>query len=173
MVGPLVGFVLVDRRGNAEQPAGEREVVPARGTRQQAIVPDAVEAAWQDMKQEALDERIGAEGHDALAFGFGAAIILIAEGDAAFVEGEKAAVRDGDPVCVARKIGQHRLRSREGRLGIDYPSLSAQRGEMSHKGAPFSQRGKGSEEVELSAVIEPQQSVEEQAAEERAQHPHG
>ena len=38
----------------------------------------------------------GRERHDLLAVGAGAAIVLVAEGDAGLVEAEEPAVRDGD-----------------------------------------------------------------------------
>ncbi len=43
---------------------------------------DAVEAARQDVEQEAADELVGGERHDLLAVGAVAAIVLVAEGDA-------------------------------------------------------------------------------------------
>jgi len=42
-------------------------------------VPDAVEAARQDVDQEAADELVGRQCHDLLAFGRVATVILIAE----------------------------------------------------------------------------------------------
>ena len=64
---------------------------------------------------------------DLLPVGAAAAIILVAEGDAGLVEADEAAVRDGDPVGVARQIGEHRLGSGERRLGVDHPALLADR----------------------------------------------
>jgi hypothetical protein len=61
-------------------------------------MPDAMEAARQDMKQETADELVGRERHDLLSVGAVAAIVLVAEGDAALVEGDQAAVRDREPV---------------------------------------------------------------------------
>ena len=82
-------------------------------------VPDAVEAAWQDMERDAADELVGAERHDLLAINFGAALVLVVEGNKARVEGDQSGARDRDPVRVARQVGEHRLRSGEQRLGID------------------------------------------------------
>ena len=58
-------------------------------------MPDAVEAAWQDMKQEAADEFVRCERHDTLPLRTITAIVLVAEGDASLVESEQPAVRDG------------------------------------------------------------------------------
>ena len=92
-------------------------------TGEQAVMPDAVEAARQDVDQEAADELVGRQRHDLLAFGAVAAIVLVAERDAGLVEADEPPVRDGNAVRVAREIGQHRLRPGEGRLGIDHPAL--------------------------------------------------
>ncbi len=50
-------------------------------------MPDAVEAARQDVEQEAADELVGGQRHDLLALAAVAAVILVAEGDAGLVEG--------------------------------------------------------------------------------------
>ena len=57
-------------------------------------MPDAVKAAWQDMEQEATDELVRRERHDALPFGTIAAVVLVAEGDAGLVERKGLPVRD-------------------------------------------------------------------------------
>jgi hypothetical protein len=57
-------------------------------------VADAVEALWQDMEQEAADELVRRERHDALPLGTIAAIVLVAEGDAGLVEGEQPPTSD-------------------------------------------------------------------------------
>ena len=85
-VGRLVRRVVVGRRRDGEQLAGEREAGLAGGAGEQAVVADAVEAARQDVEQEAADELVGGERHDLLPLGAVAAIILVAEGDAGLVE---------------------------------------------------------------------------------------
>src|SRR5215218_9383227 len=93
--------VVVGRQRDGQQVAGEREARLARGPGEQAVVADAVEAARQDVEQEAADELVGGKGHDLLPVGSVTAVILVAEGDAGLVEGEQAPVRNGDPVGVA------------------------------------------------------------------------
>ncbi len=78
-----------------------REVGLAGGAGEQAVVPDAMEAARQDMEQEPADELVGGERHDLLAVRAVAAVVLVAEGDAVLVECDQAAVRDRHPVGVA------------------------------------------------------------------------
>ena len=111
-----------------------------------------------------------AERHDALALDTVAAIVLVAEGDVSLVEGEQAAVRDGDPVGIARQIGQYRLRPGEGRLGIDHPALAANRLQMTQECPAVAQVGHRSEEGEPSGVVQRDQSGQEQTAEQLAQY---
>src|SRR5271169_2955834 len=69
-----------------------------------------------------------------------AAIVLVAEGDAALVEAEQAAVRDGDAVGVPGEIGEHRFGPGGGRwLDVEEPFLPAERGKMCGKGLPVTQ----------------------------------
>ena len=79
----ITGIIIVGRWRNHEQLAGEREAVLAGRASKQAVVADAVEPAWQDMEQEAADELLGGKCHHLLPVGAAAAIILVAEGDAA------------------------------------------------------------------------------------------
>jgi hypothetical protein len=51
------------------------------------------------------------------------------------VEGDQAAVGDGDAVGVAAEIGEHRLRPGERLLGIDDPLDFAQRRQLGREGA--------------------------------------
>jgi hypothetical protein len=70
------------RGATVEQLAGERQAGLAGGAGEQAIVADAMEAARQDVEQEAADKLVGCERHDLLPVGPVAAIVLVAEGDA-------------------------------------------------------------------------------------------
>lgn len=80
--------------GNSQEFAGEREAGLAGGAGEQAVMADAMEAARQDMEQESADELVDRERHDLLPVRAVAAVVLVAEGDAALVEGAQAAVRD-------------------------------------------------------------------------------
>ena len=68
---------------------------------------DAVKAFRQHMGEEAADEFVGRQRHDALPLGIITAIVFVAEGDASLVHGDQAAVRDGDAMGVAGQIGEH------------------------------------------------------------------
>ena len=76
MVGRFVRGGFHDWRGDAQQPAGQHHGLLVRRTGEQAIVPDAVETARQDVDQEAADELVGRQRHDLLALGAIATIVL-------------------------------------------------------------------------------------------------
>lgn len=108
---------------------------------------DAVEAPGQDMGQEAADELVGLERHDALTVGAVATVILDPERHLIFIEGDEAAVRDGDAVGIAREIGEHRFRTGEGRLGVDDPGLLAERCEVVLEGSGIGESSQRPEEA--------------------------
>ncbi|MEA2961467.1 MAG: hypothetical protein QOI46_1565 [Alphaproteobacteria bacterium] len=133
---------------------------------------NAVEPARQKVEQEAADELVGAERHDALAVRAIAAIILVAEGDAGLVEGEEPPVGDGDAVSVAREVGEHRFGAGEGWLGVDHPAFVADRREVAQEDAPVSERCEAAEEGKLACVVECDQPGQEQTAEQLAEDAH-
>src|SRR6516164_11596411 len=94
---------------------------------------------WENVQQEAPDERVGAERHRAIPGRPVAAIVLVAEGHAALVERDEATVRDGDAMGVAGEIGKHCFWPGEGRLGVDKPSLPLERYEMCIEGLAATQ----------------------------------
>lgn len=140
MVDRFVGVVVGRFERNLEQLAGKRQAGPASRASQQTVMPDAVEPAQQDVEQEPLDERVGGECHDPLPLGAVAAIILVAKGDAFLVERDQPPVRDRDPVGLARQIGEDRLWSREGWLGIDHPALLPHGRQEARERPPFGER---------------------------------
>src|SRR5690606_38746358 len=123
----VFGCGVIGRRGGVQKLAGTGDVGLACAASEQAIVPNAMEAARQNMQQEAADELVGGDGHELLPVGAGAAVILVSEGDAGLVEGNKAAVRDRYAVSVAREIGENGFRAGEGRFGINNPTLPSDR----------------------------------------------
>src|SRR5437899_668090 len=66
-------------------------------------------------------ELVGGERHALVSIAALDAVVLPLEGDALLVEGDQAAVGDGNAVGVTRQIGQHCLRSAEWRLAVDDP----------------------------------------------------
>ena len=77
-----------------QQFARPGEMLPASGIGEQPIVADAVKAAGQHVQQEAAHELVGTERHGLVARLPRGAVILPAEGDAPFVEGQQSLVRD-------------------------------------------------------------------------------
>ena len=83
------------------------------------IISDPLEAAGQDMDEEAADELVSTQCH---RFLFGVAtIILPLEANLAVLDIEDAIVGDVDTVCVAADVLQDLLWSGERALGIDHP----------------------------------------------------
>src|SRR6476659_8494150 len=106
---------------NGEQFTRMYDVVGASAFGEQAVVADAVEALRQHVDEEAANELVGGERHALVSITALDAVVLPLEGDALLVEGDQAAVRDGNAVGVAGQIGQHCLRSAEWRLAVDDP----------------------------------------------------
>jgi hypothetical protein len=78
---------------DAEQPAAGGEPGCPVAIGQQAVTTDVLEAAGQDMKQEAADEFVGCQRHG-LRCG-GVFIVFPPEGDVAIVEVDQPVVGDG------------------------------------------------------------------------------
>ena len=91
------------------------------GVGEQSVVTDTMEAVRQYVNEKAADELVRVQCQGLVAIRPLGTIILPLEGDAAFISGEQAAVTDGDPMGVARQIGEHGLRPGERPLGIDHP----------------------------------------------------
>src|SRR5271166_967899 len=77
------------RRRADKEFAGARYIGFSCGAGEQAVMTDAVEALWQNMEQEAADELLRRERHQALPLRTLAAVVLVAEGDAGFVVGNQ------------------------------------------------------------------------------------
>ncbi len=114
-VAVTVGGDLVRRRkiGDAECIACLSEGFGAAVVGKDAEVADALHAGGKDMQEEAADEFLGDEGDGAVA-GLGLSRpfrLSAADADLRAVEGENAAVADGDSVCVTREICEDLLRA--------------------------------------------------------------
>jgi len=93
----------------------------------------AVKPARQGVQQEPTDELVCDERHHLLAVATAVAIILVSERDASLIEPKQPAVGDGDPMGIARQIGQHGLGTCERRLGIDHPAFLADRRQVAQE----------------------------------------
>jgi len=100
------GFGAGDRgwRWRQQELPNARNAGLAVAVGQQPVVADAVEARRQHVEQEATHELVGVERHGLVARRALVAVVLPAEGDAALVERDQAAVEDGHPMRVARQM---------------------------------------------------------------------
>ncbi len=75
-----------------------------------------------------------------------------------------------DTVRVAAEIGQHLLRSTEGRLGVDYPLDPAELGEPPGEDGRRRKIGEIAEEAQLAGLERGLEILQEQPAEEPGKH---
>src|SRR6266567_7044481 len=106
---------------DVEQLTRLRDVVGASGVCEEAVVADAMEAAGQDVDEEAADELVDGERHHLSPFAPLGPVVLPPEGHAVVVERDEPAVGDGDTVRIARQISQHGFWTAEWSLRIDDP----------------------------------------------------
>jgi hypothetical protein len=104
---------------------GTRDIGFAAGAGEQPVMADVMEPFGQDVQQEAPNELVGRQHHGAVSRLPVMTVVLVAEADAALIEGDEPAVGDGDAVGVTGEIGEHRLGPGEGRLTIDEPVLAS------------------------------------------------
>ena len=97
---------------------------------EESVVTDAVEATGQDMQEKTPNELVNRQGHGLVTIRPLGTIVLPFEADTAFITGNEPAVADGEPMGVARQIGEHGLRTGERSLGIDDPVDGAQWGQI-------------------------------------------
>jgi hypothetical protein len=116
--GQICVVVLCRRIGHChwrgDQFSGARNVGLAGGAGEQSVVADAMEPLGQNVEQEAPDELAGRERHRAKPLPVVAAVVLAAEGYAALVKADQAAVLNGNAVGVPGEIGEHRFGPGEG-----------------------------------------------------------
>ena len=115
------------------------------------FMPDTVDAARQDVDQEAADELVRRQRHDLLAFGPVATVVLAPERHAGILEGDEPPVRNGD-AGVARERRQHRLQPGKVRLGLDHPALLPDRRQMPQEGLACGEACQGAEEGQLAGI---------------------
>jgi hypothetical protein len=100
------------------EPAHRLEATPGAGA-QEAEVAYLLEAAGQDVLQEAPEELHGLQAHAAPALG---AALPVGEGDVIVLAGEDAMISDGDAEDVGGQVRQRRAAVADG-LGVDHPVL--------------------------------------------------
>lgn len=108
---------------------------------QQSELAEALEAARENMQQEATNELVSFESHGSLLMAMG--IVFPAKSNVAVFKSEQAVIGDGDAVGVAPEISQDLFWSTEGRLGIDPPLARPETGDQSLEGEWLGQAGAG------------------------------
>src|SRR5271157_1074643 len=103
-VGGLPG-----RLWDVEQLTGTCDVPGPAAIGEQAVMADAMEPTWQHVDEEAADELVDGECHQLAPLVLLGAIVFPLESDPGILERSEPAVGDGDPVRIARQVGQHRL----------------------------------------------------------------
>ncbi|SFD50317.1 hypothetical protein SAMN04488523_101172 [Sulfitobacter brevis] len=116
-----------DRAFGPEKLPDPGDIGCAVAVSEEAIVADAVLASGEHVDQKAAGELWRCQRHGRLATRAFEAVIFDAEGDAARIETDQAAVGNGHPVRVARQIGQHGFGPGEGFFGVNDPVDLAQR----------------------------------------------
>jgi hypothetical protein len=138
---------------------------------EETIMADAVEPVGQAVQQEAADELVRIERHQAGRVAM--TIVAPAESHARRIGADQAAVGDGDPVGVAAEIGQHMFGRSEGRLGINDPALGPQRPERGGEGRRAVQRAECAEEAQPPLRVGCLEPLQEQPPEQAGEHMDG
>ena len=171
LVFSLEGFIggpPIEGAGDgAKSPARALQRPGAAAVGEDAEVADAVQPGGQDVEQEAADELVDGDGGGAVArlALLRPCPLSVPEGHALAVEGDDAAIRDGDPVGVAGEVAEDLLRPAERPLGVDHPVPAAGGGEGGVELTGVSEVGNGAVEGELALPVGAGELFEEAAAE--------
>lgn len=114
-------------------PEAEREQGCTLSVREEAEVADADEAAWEQVQEEAAQELIDRQLHEALAVAVRR--VSPAEGHLPVSECEEPAVGDADAMGVCTEVAEHMFRSTQGWLGVDNPVVTIETSEPSSEAA--------------------------------------
>ena len=135
---------------------------------EEAEVADADEASWKQVQEEAAQELIDGQRHDALLVAVRG--VSPAEADVAVGEGDQSAVGDADAVGVRTEVAQGVFRSTEGPLGVDDPVVTEQDSEPGGEAAWLGERCEVAMELKLAFMESSPQASDELAAEDTAEH---
>jgi len=135
---------------------------------EEAEVADADEAAWEQVQQEAAEELVGGQAHDAPPVAMSG--VSPAEADLAVSEADQPAVGDADAMGIRAEIAQRVLGSAEGPLGVDDPVVTEQDSEPGGEAAWLGKRCEVAVELELAFVERSPKPGEELAPEDTAEH---
>ena len=152
----------------AEQAEAEWQKSGSLPVSEEAEVADADEAWREQMQQEAAQELVDRQAHDALLVAVRG--VSPAEADLAVGEGNQPAVGDADAMGVSAEIAQGVLRAAEGSLGIDDPVVTEQDSEPGGEAAWLGERCELAVELELALVERRLETGDELATEDTSEH---
>ena len=156
----------------AQQLARLCQILFSPGVGDQTVVADAVEPWGEDMEQETAHKLLGGERHGLVPCPALGPVILPAESHAAFIQCNETAVGNGHPMGIARQIGEHRRRSREGALGVDDPLALTLRVDLIVEGRGIGQRLMLPEELQLASTMGGGELLQKQAPEQPGEDTH-
>ena len=151
-----------------QQAEAERQQRGSLPVGQEAEVADADEARWQQMQQEAAEELVDRQAHDALLVAVRG--VSPAEADLSVGEGNQPAVGDADAMGICAEIAQGMFRSAERSLGVDDPVVTEQDSEPCSEAAWFSERCQMAVELELAFPEGGLETRDELATEDSSEH---
>ena len=135
---------------------------------EESEVADAHEATRQHVEQEAAEELINRQSHDALAIAVRG--VAPSERDFAIGKGKQPMVGDGNAVSVVSEITQHVFRSTEWRFGVDDPVLSEQHSQPGREGLRIGKRRELTMKLKRGIAECSLERGDELAAEDTAEH---
>jgi hypothetical protein len=141
---------------------------PAAG--QEAKVPDADEATWQHMQQEAAQELIGRQSQESLLVFMSG--VSPAKSNFVIQERDETAIGDCHAMRIGAEVAKHLLRSAEGRFAIDNPSWDEELADETPKQLGLSQTPESAVELKLSGSVGLLERFHKFAAEDLAENPH-
>ena len=134
--------------GAPEQAEAERQQHSSLAVGEEAEVADPDEASWEKVEQEAAEELVDRQAHDALLVAAGG--VSPAEDDLTVSERDQPPVGDADAMSVGTEIAQGMLRSTERPLGVDDPVMTEKDSEPRGEAAWLGERCKLAMELELA-----------------------
>lgn len=139
------------------------EQCPLAAVGDEAVVADAIEAAGQHVKGETAKKLLRGEIEEFAPIAMG--VVFVAKAHHGIFEGHEPLVGERHAMGVAPEILEHLLRSGEGALGVDDPSLLTQIGKQAVLYARVAERRGAGREREASVAKRLSERFEELAAE--------
>jgi hypothetical protein len=105
---------------------------------QKAEVADAHEARGKHVEQEAAQELLDRQGHQALLVAVRG--VSPAEGNLVPREGDQAVIGDRHAVGITAEVTENMFGTTEGRLAVDHPLVTEERAEQGSESLRFRQK---------------------------------